>query len=191
MNVIEGMIILLGVSLDIFGAMECQGSLVAKIEKKHLAMFISILAAGQTAALGLGSIISHLLCQGKIQKQDVFLGQVIAAMIFLCLGMRLLMKAWRNEGIVEHREETFDVKKIFSRYAHSVMFTILTGLAMGFLGTPIVLQMLLVMALTVLATVAGMYTGYRLGYEHRIKAYAAGGVLLIAGCVDVMIRYVL
>ena len=191
MNVVEEIVILLGISLDIFGAMECQGSLVAKIEKKQLAIFSGILAAGQTIALSLGSISALLLCQREIQVQDVFLGQVIAAAIFLCLGLRLLMKAWKNEGIIERREETFDVKLFLRRYVHSVLFTMLTGFAMGFLGTPMAVQLLLVIILTMLAAIIGMYTGYRLGYEHKMKAYAMGGVLLIAGCVDVIVKYVI
>lgn len=34
MNWIENLLILVGISLDIFAGMECQGSLVAKIDKK-------------------------------------------------------------------------------------------------------------------------------------------------------------
>ncbi|MEY8390979.1 hypothetical protein D3Z36_12605 [Lachnospiraceae bacterium] len=189
MNVVEEMVILLGISLDIFGAMECQGSLVAKIDKKQLLIFSGILTAGQTVALTFGSIFAKLLCQKQIQVQDVFLGQVMAAAIFLCLGLRLLVKAWKNEGVVEHREETFDVGPFLRRYVHSVLFTMLTGFAMGFLGTPLAVQLLLAVIFTVLAAIIGMYTGYRLGYEHKMKAYAIGGVLLIAGCVDVIIKY--
>lgn len=33
MNWIENLLILVGISLDIFAGMECQGSLVAKIDK--------------------------------------------------------------------------------------------------------------------------------------------------------------
>ena len=189
MNVVEEMVILLGISLDIFGAMECQGSLVAKIDKKQLVIFSGILTAGQTVALTFGSIFAKLLCQKQIQVQDVFLGQVMAAAIFLCLGLRLLVKAWKNEGVVEHREEMFDVGPFLRRYVHSVLFTMLTGFAMGFLGTPLAVQLLLAVIFTVLAAIIGMYTGYRLGYEHKMKAYAIGGVLLIAGCVDVIIKY--
>lgn len=189
MNVVEEIIILLGISLDIFGAMECQGSLAAKIEKRHLAIFSVILMAGQTMALGGGSFLAGLLCQGR--ERDIFLGQVIAAAIFLCLGMRLMMKAWKNEGIVEHREEKFDVGAFVRRYVRSMMFTILTGFAMGFLGTPLAVQLFLAMVLTLLAAVIGMYTGYHLGYEHKMKAYVLGGLLLLAGSVDVVIRHIL
>ena len=36
MNWIENVLIIAGVSLDIFAAMECQGALVAKVDKKQL-----------------------------------------------------------------------------------------------------------------------------------------------------------
>ena len=52
MNMIEQIIVVLGISLEVFGVMECQGSLMAKIEKKQLITFCSILAAGQTVTLG-------------------------------------------------------------------------------------------------------------------------------------------
>ena len=52
MSVVEELIIILGISLDIFAVMECQGSLVAKVERKQLLAFCGILVAGQVLALG-------------------------------------------------------------------------------------------------------------------------------------------
>lgn len=191
MNVIKELMIVLGISLDIFGAMECQGSLVAKIEKKQLAIFCVVLAAGQTLTLGIGELISILLCQGRIQVRENFLGQVIAAAIFLCLGIRLLFKAWQNERIVEHREEAFDMKKLFRLFARISGCTLLAGFGFGFLESNTSVLLLLTALLTILVTIIGIYTGYRLGFEHKIKAYALGGVLLLAGGIDVILRYIL
>ena len=77
---------------------------------------------------------------------------------------------------------------MFKLYIHGSLFTLLTGIALGFLGNDILILLLLTIALTVLAAVFGMYTGYRLGYEHKMKAYVLGGFLLIAGSVDVFVR---
>lgn len=191
MDMVEELVILLGISLDVFGTMECQGALVAKIEKKQLVIFCSILAVGQVISLGIGSYISQLLCKGRIQTQESFLGQVAAATIFLCLGVRLFLKAWKNEQVIEHREEKVDVMEFLKRYIHGSMFTLLTGIALGFLGKSLSVLLLLVAALTVTATVVGLYTGYRLGYEHKLKAYILGGSLLLAGGVEVITRYIL
>ena len=38
MNVLENLLIIAGISLDIFAAMECQGALVAKVNKKQLVL---------------------------------------------------------------------------------------------------------------------------------------------------------
>lgn len=188
MGMVEETIVVLGLTLEIFGAMECQGSLVAKIEKKQLFMFCLVLAAGQILALGIGDILSFGLSRYGAAKEN-FLGQAVAAAIFLFLGIRLLLKAWRNERIMERREEKFEIKRFLGVYGRSILFTFLAGVALGFLGGSIPVLLVLTLFLTILATVIGMYTGYRLGFEHKMKAYVLGGILLIAGSIDVILRY--
>ncbi len=186
---LEETMVVLGISLEIFGAMECQGSLVAKVEKKQLSVFCAVLAVGQALALGMGDMLSLFLASHGTQDRKDFLGQVVAASILLILGIRLLLKAWRNEGIVERREEKFEIRKFFRVYLRSILFTFLAGVSLGFLGSSIAILLLLTLFLTVLVTIVGMYTGYRLGFEHKMKAYVLGGILLVAGSVDVMVRY--
>ena len=43
MNWIENVLIIAGVSLDIFAAMECQGALVAKVDKKQLSVICALI----------------------------------------------------------------------------------------------------------------------------------------------------
>ena len=58
MNWIENLLILVGISLDIFASMECQGSLVAKIDKKHLTLVCGLIAIWQLAALYIGNVLA-------------------------------------------------------------------------------------------------------------------------------------
>lgn len=187
----EELVILLGISLDIFGTMECQGSLIAKIEKGRMIVFSGILAVGQMLALGIGGFLSQLLCQEGMQPQESRIGRAAAAAIFLCLGIRLFLKAWQNERIVERRKEIFDVWGFIRQHSRSMLFTLLAGLALGFLGNSISVLLVMILILTVLAAVIGTYTGYRLGFEQKVIAYAAGGLLLLAGSMDVLIKYVI
>ncbi len=184
MDILVETVVVLGISLEIFGAMECQGSLVAKIEKRQLLIFCAVLAAGQTMALGIGDVLSGLL--SRQGAQESFQGRAAAAAIFLLLGLRLLLKAWKNERIVERREEKFQVKRFLVIYSRGILYTFFAGVALGFLGSSVSVLLLLTLFLTILVTVVGMYTGYRLGFEHKIKAYVLGGILLIAGSVDVV-----
>ena len=61
MNCIENVLIIAGVSLDIFAAMECQGALVAKVDKKQLSVICALIAVWQLCALALGNYLSGLL----------------------------------------------------------------------------------------------------------------------------------
>ena len=87
MNALENLLIIAGISLDIFAAMECQGSLVAKIDKKQLVKLCALIAAWQMAALFVGSYLSGLLYRNTITHNEKVTGFVIAAAIFFCLGV--------------------------------------------------------------------------------------------------------
>ena len=58
MNGIEAVLITLGISLDIFGAVACQGALAAKIEKKHVVLVCAVVALLQVCALYIGNLAS-------------------------------------------------------------------------------------------------------------------------------------
>lgn len=190
MNWIETLLITLGISLDVFGAVACQGALVAKIEKKLLAMSCLIVALLQMGALYLGSLSATLLIRYDIQDRKILTGYIIAAVIFICLGIRMLWKAWKNECIVERREDALDVKKLVHLVVITSIYTILVGVAFGFLKTSVLLLLIMIVAFTVAVVILGIYTGYRLGFEQKSKAFSIGGILLIAGGIDTLIRYV-
>ena len=61
MNAIENLLIIAGISLDMFAAMECQGALVAKVDKKQLSMLCLFSAAWQMVLLLLGHYLAKLL----------------------------------------------------------------------------------------------------------------------------------
>ena len=187
MDIIEELMIILAISLDIFAVMECQGSLVAKVDKKQLTLLCTILVVGQAVALGIGTALSVLLYHYRLGEHETFLGRVLAAVILLCMGVRLLLKAWKNEGVNEHRRDRFDILEFVKLYARISIFTLLTGVAFGFLESSVTVILVLISLMTILVTVLGMYTGYRLGFEHKIKAYMAGGILLIVAGIEVMI----
>lgn len=192
MNWIENLLILAGISLDIFAAMECQGSLVAKIDKVHLSIICILIAMWQMAALFIGNYISVLLYSysGHIANDGKFMGFVLATAIFFGLGVRLIVKAIRNERVYEKREENLGFKRFLRMSAITSVYTLLTGVAFGFLQTNLLRILIMIMCCTIVVVVAGMYTGYRLGFVHKTKAYIGGAVLLWIAGVDVIVRYI-
>ena len=140
MNWIENVLIIAGVSLDIFAAMECQGALVAKVDKKQLSVICALIAVWQLCALALGNYLSGLLYRNELAHDENFVGLVIAAVIFFGLGIRLIAKAVKNEWVNERREESLDVKKFLRMTAVTSIYTLLAGIAFGFLGTTVALM---------------------------------------------------
>ena len=191
MSWIEIVLITIGMSLDTFAAVECQGALVAKLEKKRLSMAVTVIALWQTIALLLGSFLVTLLNQYDTQLSgEAFIGRILAILILFGMGLRMFVKAWRNERIVEKREDGLDIKKTFFSIAKGTIFTILTGIAFAFLEADIKAVLIMIICVTIAMVIIGLYTGYRLGFEQKSKAYIGGGALLIAAGIDVIVRYI-
>ena len=191
MSWIEIVLITIGMSLDTFAAVECQGALVAKLEKKRLSMAVTVIALWQTIALLIGSFLVTLLNQYDTQLSgEAFIGRILAILILVGMGLRMFVKAWRNERIVEKREDGLDIKKTFFSIAKGTIFTILTGIAFAFLEADIKAVLIMIICVTIAMVIIGLYTGYRLGFEQKSKAYIGGGALLIAAGIDVIVRYI-
>lgn len=191
MSWIEIVLITIGMSLDTFAAVECQGALVAKLEKKRLSMAVTVIALWQTIALLIGSFLVTLLNQYDTQLSgEAFIGRILAILILFGMGLRMFVKAWRNERIVEKREDGLDIKKTFFSIAKGTIFTILTGIAFAFLEADIKAALIMIICVTIAMVIIGLYTGYRLGFEQKSKAYIGGGTLLIAAGIDVIVRYI-
>lgn len=188
MNWIEEILIICGISLDIFGTMACKGAVVAKLTPRRLIKLCGLVAVWQLAALWLGAFLSELLQLHRKIGHGTLLGEVVAAAILFGLAVRLLRKAWKNEGIPERREEHPLWKPEFLQLAAASFYTLLAGVAFGFVGFNLTAILVMMLCVSVVVVLAGMYTGYRLGFAHKLQAYVAGGVLLLIAGVDVVLR---
>ena len=103
----------------------------------------------------------------------------------------VIAKAIRNERVYEHREEKLGYHKFLRMAAVTSIYTLLTGIAFGFLGTNLGIMLVMVLLLTVVVVAAGVYTGYHFGFVHKTKAYICGAVLLWIAGVDVIVRHIM
>lgn len=190
MNWMENLLIIAGVSLDIFAAMECQGSLVAKINKKNLTVICGIVALAQLITLYLGHFLSSLFCHYRSVPDEKLLGQIISMVIFMILGIRLMVKAIRNEHVEEHLEHHLGIRRFVRMACISGIYTLLTGIAFGFLETNVLMILIMIVVCTVAFVIGGIYTGYRVGYEAKTKVYIVGALLLWVAGLDVLLSLI-
>ena len=171
--------------------MECQGSLVAKINKKNLTVICGIVALAQLITLYLGHFLSSLFCHYRSVPDEKLLGQIISMVIFVILGIRLMVKAIRNEHVEEHLEHHLGIRRFVSMACISGIYTLLTGIAFGFLETNVLMILIMIVVCTVAFVIGGIYTGYRVGYEAKTKVYIVGALLLWVAGLDVLIGRIL
>jgi putative Mn2+ efflux pump MntP len=191
MNWIENSLILAGISLDIFAAMECQGSLVAKINKKQLSGICVLVAGWQVIALFVGYLLSALYCKRGLAANEQLLGDILSMVIFVGLGIRLLVKAILNERIEEHLETDLGLRRFVRMASVSSIYTLLAGIAFGFLGTNLAVTLVLIVVFTVAFVIGGMYTGYRLGFASKTIVYIIGACLLWLAGLDVLLHRII
>lgn len=189
MSWMEDLLIIAGLLLDIFAAMACHGALVAKINKKGLFLVSLIVGACQLAALYLGYFLATVM-EGKqsISGSGIVLAELIAIIIFFALAARLIYKAIKNEPVMERREEKLGYKRFLRMAAMTAFYTLLAGIAFGFLKTGVITILIMVVVVTIVYVIAGMYMGYHLGAQPKRKVYFIGAGLLIVAGIDVIIR---
>lgn len=188
MTWIENVMIILGISFEVFAIMECKGSMVASIKKGQLTLIGMLFSMMQLVMFCVGHLLATQVINNSGSKDELFIGHILAITIFILLGIRLVIKAIENEIINERLEEKIEWKKYILSIVVIEGYTVATGIAAGLCGSNCVNLIILVIIVTFVASLAGMYTGYRAGFEQKTKAYIAGGVLLIIAGIDMAVR---
>lgn len=191
MDWIQNLLIIAGTSFDVFAAMECQGSLVRKVNKKQLAVICGIASILQFAAMFTGYVLSYEYCKKNPMENETLLGEILSTAILVYLGVSLMIKAAKNERVDEHLVTTFDIHWYLRLGLMTSLYTLLAGIAFGFLQTQLSAILVMVVCFTIVSMIAGMYTGYHFGFEQKTKAYVVGAVLLWIAGLEVLVRCVL
>ena len=105
-------------------------------------------------------------------------------------GKSSMVKAIKNEYLVEHLESRLELKGFLRMTATTSIYTLLSGVAFGFLSTQLAPILVMMVLFSVAFVVAGMYTGYHFGFEQKTKAYVVGAILLWIAGIDVIVRCV-
>ena len=73
----------------------------------------------------------------------------------------------------------------------SNFYTFFAGSACGLMSTNALFALGAIIAVSIVAVVAGVYTGYQFGLESKTRAFILGAVLFWAAGLDLIVRNVL
>lgn len=190
-STIEFLVISAALSFDIFGEIACEGALLPKINWKRLVGICIIMALWQTAALFVGHFFGDLLYEIDTRPNADRAGRIIAAGIFVVLGIRMAWKAVKHVPFEEHRVETIPYSVVLKLLAKITLYTLLTGFAVGFLYMDTAMILPTIAVFTALAVTLGIYIGYHFGAAFERGTYIASSVCFLLIGADVVVRYVL
>ena len=193
MNWLGNLLIIVGISFDVYAAMEVRGAMLAKIKPKILILTGLLFTLIQSIFFFGGYFITYEMVMHNEVKNADSLGCELAAVIFFVLAARLFHKALKHEEIEEKCEE-MSIKMYVRIILAGAMYTLIAGLACGLIGTNhqlpqyIIMMLLFIICTTIVVVSAGIYTGYRFGFSSTPKFYIVGTVLLgIAGLWSLLI----
>ncbi|MFA9463200.1 MAG: manganese efflux pump MntP family protein [Velocimicrobium sp.] len=189
MNLIEIIMISVGLSLDVFAVMICKGSLISKMEKKNLLKSCLIFASWQIVALLIGNLITKIPVFYNASQTVSKMWYTASAIIFAILGIYMIGKARDAKPFLERLENEFPTKEICLWACLTSLDAFFAGIGFGFLNTEVLIEAICLLIITVLFVLLGAYTGYHFGFKHRKNVYMFGGIILIAAALDVAIRY--
>ena len=189
MSLIEIILISVGLSLDVYAVVVCQGSLLLRIEKNKLFKLCALFCIWQVAAAFLGIMISYIPYLSVMQEQMRFLWELVSVIIVLVLGCYMIYKAWQDKAFFEHRSD-INYKAVCVTCFFTSLDAFFAGMAFGFMEAKLIFVFLSMLIVTVVVVILGMYTGYRIGYEHKKRAYIIGAFLLFISAVEMIARYI-
>ncbi|MDY3765998.1 MAG: manganese efflux pump [Lachnospiraceae bacterium] len=187
MTILEIGTIALGLSLDVFAVTICEGAMLASIEKKKLVFVCAIFCLWQLTAVMAGNLITYIPVFARATDKLQSIWDQVSAVIFIGLGGYMLYKAWKRESIFEQRSE-IGYQKICAAAFLTSVDAFFAGIGFGLLNIKMHIVETMIEIITICCVILGIYTGYRLGYEQKTKAYVIGGILLAVSGIRVWIQ---
>ncbi len=187
----ENLLIIAGILLDVFAAMEIQGAMIANLKKRTIAVACAVVAASELVFYFGGYAICRLLAVNGYIVNPVKQGEVVAVVVLALLGLRLILKAIKREFIQESRRDALIVLDYIRIVIVSSAYTAAAGCACGLVGTTIWQIIALILAISILVVLGGLYTGMHFGFEKKTIAYILGAVLLWGAGAEIFLSRVI
>lgn len=191
MNWIENILIIAGIGLDIFAAMEIEGAMLADVKRKSLLIACTIVTLLQLIFFFGGYFICYEVEKYQVINDAQEVGYIVATIVFALLGIRLIVKAIKREFVQEKRRDNIRVRDYIKIIAITSFYTLCAGCVCGFVGTSVVMMGVVILVCSILVVVSGIYTGYHFGFESKTGAYVVGALLLWVAGGEILLRNVM
>ena len=167
-----------GLAFGIYGVVIQQGANLVKMDMRTAAMGLvwgTIQLCASLAGYGTGRWILNFEME---RERSIFWVNLLAGLILVCIGIRMLLKALQKKSFLEHRMEQLDIRQDFLLALRMCVHGFFAGIACGLLLYSLPVLLISAFAITVISAVGGYISGQIWGAEPCSRAFGIGGILL-------------
>ncbi len=183
---VEIFMIGVGLAADAFAVSVCRGLSMRRINYRHAVLIALTFGVFQA----LMPLIGWLLGQA-FESYISFLSPWIAFVLLGAIGGKMIWDTLHEDEdcpCCEEKEERLDIKDLFLMAIATSIDALAVGVSFGVNGTPILSAMLIIGVTTFVICLLGVIIGNRFGAKYNKKAALAGGIILIAMGIKILVE---
>lgn len=189
MSLAEILLVIAGLSINVFLIAQKDGAMTRKIKPLMLFMLCAFFFAFESLAMIAGFQLTKITFFRNSNSTDLKkFCYFCAVVLFLIIAAYMIWKSFTEKEIDEHLTE-ITVKRTLLQAVSITVFAFICGIGWGFIGHNIILATGVLAAATVIAVISGIYYGYNEGCKCRRRTFAIGGSMLLFVGVEILIRY--
>ena len=174
----------IGLAMDAFYVSVTNGMCIKNLKVKDAGLIALVYAAFQFL-MPLAGFFAGSMFKGYIEKIDHWVGFVL----LLFIGIKMLVEAFEKEDeCCESTPSSIGFKMLVIQGIATSIDALAVGVSFAALNTPIFSASLLIGVVTFLICFAGVYIGKKAGGMLKNKAEIAGGVILIAIGIKILVE---
>ena len=177
----ELLVIAVGLSMDAFAIAVCKGLSVPKLQPKHL-VITGLWFGGAQALMPLLGYLLGTGFQSVIEQIDHWIA-------FLLLGVIGLGMIKESREECKPLDASFSPRVMFPLAIADSIDALAAGITFAFLKVDIIPAVLLIGITTFALSALGVWLGGRFGEKYRSKAELAGGIILVAMGIKILLEH--
>lgn len=191
MDFLQILLVVVGLSLDVFAYGLYKGAMISRIHKGYLLQMVGIFAGFQMGMMLVGSIITMIPAINPDYNSANRLWEVAASILFFGLGIWMILRSFNKKykKIEEQVNDKFDYKMITFWAFMTSIDSLIAGFGFGLLSVQLWVTILTLGIITAISVVAGVLAGYLLGCGPMNRFIGAGGGIVIIGSIDILLHF--
>ncbi len=182
MSVIELLILAAGLSMDAFAVSICKGLSVQKYQKRQ-SVIAGLYFGGFQALMPVFGWLLGKQFESLIKSVDHW----IAFALLTLIGANMIRESLKKEE--EHLNSSFSPKSMLPLAVATSIDALAVGVTFAFLSVDIVPAVSVIGVVTFVFSAVGVKIGNLFGAKYKSKAELAGGIVLIAIGVKILIEH--